>query len=137
MRYKCDAILTAVFGLFLAASPALAHHSFQAEFNGKQTVTLKGVVSKVEWINPHVFIFVDVKDENGKMTTWSLESLPVLFLHRSGLTKAKLLGDGNEVVEVTAFPAKDGTKGFGFLTKITYADGHFYDLMPGAEDRTR
>ncbi len=134
---RCRNILRLVLGLSLAASPALAHHSFQAEFNGKQTITLKGTVSKVDWINPHVFIYVNVKDEGGKVTTWSLESLPVLFLHRSGLTKALLLGDGNETVEVNAFPAKDGTRAFGFLTKITYADGHFYDLMPGADERAK
>jgi Family of unknown function (DUF6152) len=130
-------VLTLVFGLLLVTSPALAHHSFQAEFNAKQIITLKGTVSKVDWINPHVFVYVNVKDESGKVTTWSLESLPVLFLHRSGLTKPLLLGSGNETVEVNAFPAKDGTKAFGFLTKITYPDGHFYDLMPGADERAK
>jgi hypothetical protein len=112
-----------------AALPLLAHHAVSAEFNSEKVVTLKGVVSKVDWVNPHIFIYVDVKDESGKVSTWRLQSLPPLFFKGSGLTKDKLL-DGSEAT-VNAYPAKDGTDDFGFLLKLTYADGRVYNLGGG------
>jgi Family of unknown function (DUF6152) len=109
--------------------PLLAHHAVSAEFNSDKIVTLKGVVSKVDWVNPHIFVYFDVKDESGKVTTWRLQSLPPLFFKGSGLTKAKLM-DGSEAT-ITAYPAKDGTDDFGFLLKLSYPDGHFYNLGGG------
>jgi Family of unknown function (DUF6152) len=124
MRTKSRA-LAAAAALFCAL-PLLAHHAVSAEFNSEKVVMLKGVVSKVDWVNPHIFVYVDVKDESGKVSTWRLQSLPPMFFKGSGLTKDKLL-DGSEVT-FTAFPAKDGTDDFGFLLKLTYPDGHFYNL---------
>lgn len=106
--------------------PLVAHHAVSAEFDSSKVVTLKGVVSKVDWVNPHIFVYIDAKDESGKVTTWRLQSLPPMFFKNSGLTKEKLM-DGSEAT-VTAYPAKDGTDGFGFLLKLTYPDGHFYNL---------
>ena len=117
--------IAAAAALFCAL-PLIAHHAVSAEFDASKVVTLKGVVSKVDWVNPHIFIYVDVKDESGKVSTWRLQSLPPMFFKNSGLTKDKLL-DGSEST-VTAYPAKDGTDGFGFLLKLTYPDGHFYNL---------
>ncbi len=124
MRIKHRALAAAA--ALLCALPLAAHHAVSAEFNSDKMVTLKGVVSKVDWVNPHIFIYVDVKDESGKVSTWRLQSLPPMFFKGSGLTKDKLM-DGSEVT-VTAFPAKDGTDDFGFLLKLTYPDGHFYNL---------
>jgi Family of unknown function (DUF6152) len=111
---------------FLCVVPVAAHHAVSAEFNSEKVITLKGVVSKIDWVNPHIFIYVDVKDESGKVSTWRLQSLPPMFFKGSGLTKDKLM-DGSEVT-VTAYPAKDGTDDFGFLLKLTFPDGHFYNL---------
>jgi len=127
MRKKCLA-LAAIAALSLAL-PVLAHHAVSAEFDSSKVVTLKGVVSKVEWVNPHIFVYFDAKDERGKVATWRLQSLPPMFFKNSGLTKDKLL-DGAEST-VTAYPAKDGTDGFGFLLRLTYPDGHFYNLGGG------
>ncbi len=127
MRKICLA-LAASAALF-CAWPLAAHHAVSAEFDASKVVTLKGVVSKVDWVNPHIFIYVDVKDDSGKVTTWRLQSVPPMFFKGSGLTKDKLL-DGSETT-VTAYPAKDGTDGFGFLLKLTYPDGHFYNLGGG------
>ena len=113
--------------LLLAAVPVLAHHSFAAEFDATKTVTLRGVVSKVDWINPHIFIYVDVKDDAGKTTTWALQSLPPLFFRGSGLTKDVLLSNKQEVT-FTANPAKDGSQAYGFLTKLSYPDGHVFSM---------
>src|SRR5271170_5666097 len=127
MRLKRRAIAAAA-ALFCAL-PLVAHHAVSAEFDSGKVVTLKGVVSKVDWVNPHIFIYLDVKDESGKVTTWRLQSVPPMFMKGSGLTKEKLL-DGAEAT-VTAYPAKDGTDAFGFLLKLAYPDGHFYNLGGG------
>ena len=112
-----------------SALPLVAHHAVSAEFDSGKVVTLKGVVSKVDWVNPHIFIYLDVKDESGKVTTWRLQSVPPMFFKGSGLTKEKIL-DGGETT-VTAYPAKDGTDAFGFLLKLAYPDGRFYNLGGG------
>jgi uncharacterized protein DUF6152 len=117
----------------LCGLPLLAHHSFTAEFDGGKTVTLRGVVSKVDWINPHIFVYVDVKDDSGKTTTWALQSLPPLFFRGSGLTKDVLLSTKQEVT-VTANPAKDGTQAYGFMTKLTFQDGHVFSMSPADAD---
>jgi hypothetical protein len=127
MRMKRQAIAAAA--AVFCALPLVAHHAVSAEFDSGKVVTLKGVVSKVDWVNPHIFVYFDAKDESGKVTTWRLQSLPPMFFKNSGLTKDKLL-DGSEAT-VTAYPAKDGTDGFGFLLKLTYPDGHFYNLGGG------
>jgi len=113
----------------VSALPLAAHHAVSAEFDADKVVTLKGVVSKVDWVNPHIFVYVDVKDDSGKVTTWRLQSAPPMFFKGSGLTKEKLL-NGSEAT-VTAYPAKDGTEAFGFLLKLAYPDGHFYNLGGG------
>lgn len=115
------------------ALPILAHHSFAAEFDSGKTVTLHGVVSKVDWINPHIFVYVDVKDDNGKTTTWALQSLPPLFFRGSGLTKDVLLTNKQEVT-VTANPAKDGSRAYGFMIKLAYPDGHVFSMNPADAD---
>ena len=113
--------------------PLLAHHSFTAEFDGGKSVTLRGVVSRVDWVNPHIFVYLDVKDEAGKTTTWALQSLPPLFFRGSGLTKDVLLSNKQEVT-VTANPAKDGTPAYGFMLKLGYPDGHVFSMSPKDAD---
>ena len=92
-------------------------------------MTLKGTISKVDWVNPHIFVYLDVKDDAGKTTTWALQSLPPLFFRGSGLTKDLMMSTRQEVT-VTANPAKDGTQAYGFMTKLSYADGHVFSMSP-------
>jgi len=125
VRTKKRLALAAV-AVLASALPLVAHHAVSAEFDSSKVITLKGVVSKVDWVNPHIFVYLDVKDENGKVTTWRLQSVPPMFFKGSGLTKEKLV-DGSEAT-VTAFPAKDGTDAFGFLLKLAYPDGRVYNL---------
>jgi len=100
-----SAIATAFF-LVLTASYAFAHHSFAAEYDSNKQVTVKGTVQKVSWVNPHAYVFVDVKDETGKVTTWAFESLSPNALARQGWTRNSLkIG---EAVTVEAYMAKDG-----------------------------
>jgi hypothetical protein len=126
----------AAVSALLCALPAMAHHSFAAEFDGGKTVTLHGVISKVDWINPHIFVYLDVKDESGKTTTWALQSLPPLFFRGSGLTKDLLLSN-KQVVTVTANPAKDGSPAYGFMTKLSYPDGHVFSMSPQDADNKK
>lgn len=124
IRYAAT-VLVAV--LAVAGRAALAHHSVGGEFDVRKVVTLSGVVSDVEWANPHIYIHVDVKDATGAVTTWRLESVPVAMMRKAGLTKVLLLGNG-QMATVEAYLARDGTPHLGYLVNVTYADGHHYQF---------
>jgi hypothetical protein len=97
----------AMAGLFALAAPIWAHHAFAAEFDAKQPVKLRGMVTKMEWINPHSWIHIDVKGDDGKMENWMVEGGSPNTLFRRGFTKDSLQS-GTEIV-VDGYRAKDGT----------------------------
>lgn len=100
-------VFVAGIGLIVAALPVGAHHSFNAEYDTKKPVTLKGVVTKVEWKNPHAYFYVDVTDETGKVTNWGLEMGSPNGLMRAGWTRNSMkIGDE---VKVEGSRAKDGS----------------------------
>ncbi len=114
--------LLAVFGAaFLAAvSPLSAHHSFAAEYDAKQQITIKGTVNSVEWVNPHSWVMVDVTGADGKVTTWQCETAPPNTLFRQGWTKNSL--KKGEQVTVEGFRAKDSSATMSARSVVT-ADG--------------
>jgi hypothetical protein len=115
----------------LLGSSAHAHHSLSAEFDTRKTLVLTGVISRVQWVNPHIYVDLDVTDTAGKVATWHLECVPVAMARKAGVSMKSLMGNGDRVT-VDAFPARDGTAQLGFLAKITYPDGHHFEFAQEA-----
>lgn len=113
-------VLTLGAGNLLVVLGAQAHHGFSSEFNGSKPIELKGVVTKVEWANPHVYFYIDVKDASGKVVNWGCETAGPGSLHRQGWTQSSLKV-GDQVV-VDGYPAKDGSK-LADARDVTLADG--------------
>lgn len=106
--------------LAVLATPALAHHSFAAEYDVKQPLTMTGTVTKVEWLNPHARFYIDVKDKGGKVINWEFELGSPNSLMRKGWTRNSL--KPGDVVTVDGFRAKDGSS-LGNARTINLADG--------------
>jgi hypothetical protein len=129
------AILVAVSAL-TAAAPALAHHSFAAEFDGQKPFRITGSLVKVEWTNPHIYFYVDVKDETGAVVKWTLSAGSPGALSRRGFKKGDLkFGD---TIVVDGYLARDGSHTMD-ARRVTLADGRVVsgasagDGGPGAE----
>jgi len=127
MNYKFLTVIASGIGLLLVSASLFGHHSEAAQFDVSKPVKVTGVVKKVEWMNPHIWFYVDVKDERGNVTTWGFSGLPPGMAIRKGFTKDTLkIG---ETVMVQGFRAKDGSNNAsGFI--LTFADGR--QVFPGA-----
>jgi hypothetical protein len=105
---------------FGVAAPALAHHSFSAVFDADKKVSLTGTVTKLEWANPHIWVYFDVKDANGTVTPWQCESGPPNSLVRQGWNKNSL--KTGDVISVEGSRAKDGSNTCS-VSSVKGADG--------------
>ena len=106
--------------LLLSSVVVFAHHAFQAEYDATKPVTVTGVVKKVEWTNPHIWFYVDVKEDSGKITTWGFSGGPPGMLMRRGITRDVL--KPGDTVKVEGFRAKDGSNNASG-GNVTFADG--------------
>lgn len=118
MRLRAFGIL-GVTSVILAAAPLMAHHSFAAEYDAKKPIELKGTITKVDWMNPHVYFYIDVKDDSGKIANWAFEMGPPRLLERGGWKKSTMK-EGDEVI-VSGTLAKDGGK-HGNARSVTLAN---------------
>ena len=104
---KITTFVGLAIALALLAVPGLAHHSFAAEFDGNKQITLTGVVTKVDWVNPHAYLYVDVKGDDGGVINWAIETGAPNALYRQGWRKDDL--KAGDTVTLQAFLAKDGS----------------------------
>ena len=119
MRTKLAVMIGGVWVL-LATMPTVAHHSFAAEYDSAQPVKITGVLTRVEWTNPHIWFYLDVKDDKGTVTTWGFSAGPPGVLQRRGIPKSVLkIG---EVIVVEGFRARDGSTNASGGT-VTFTDG--------------
>jgi len=114
------ALGTAALALLLASVPVMAHHSFAAEFDSAKPIKMTGSVTKIEWMNPHAYFYIDVKDSSGKVTNWGLEMGSPNGLMRQGWTRNSMkIGDE---VTVEGSAAKDGSN-IGNARSVTLSTG--------------
>jgi len=112
-----------------------AHHSTTAEFDVQHRMTVSGTLKKIDWVNPHIVVFIDAKGEGGaSVTAWKFESNPPAWFRRVGVSRADFSKAIGQTVTVEHNRAKDGSQ-YGYLLKITYADGNSLELIPPSSER--
>jgi hypothetical protein len=128
---KLSLLCGLAIALGTASLPALAHHSFAAEYDSAKPITVTGTVTKVEWMNPHARFYIDVKDESGKVTNWEFELGSPNGLMRRGWTRNSL--KEGDTVTVAGSLAKDGSK-LGNARTVKLSDGR--EVFAGSASET-
>src|SRR5215510_11502548 len=120
------ALFTSLLCGLVVSGPVLAHHSVQAQFDIHKSVSISGSVAKIEWINPHSYLTVNVKDADGKVQKWAFELGGPGVLRRAGLSRADRGGlKAGDQITVTALAARDGSNS-GFVQEVKVSDGRVY-----------
>jgi Family of unknown function (DUF6152) len=129
VKFKLSSLIVDL-GLLVAivAIPASAHHSVQAEFDFAKPIVITGKVAKMEWVNPHAYLFLDVADQDGKVKRWALEMAGPQALRKAGLGREERGGiKEGETVTIDGFPAKDGSS-LGFIKILTLPNGRKFTI---------
>ena len=131
MRAIPAAVSIVAVGLLVAVLPLAAHHSFTSEFDNTKPVTVRGKVTRMDWVNPHSWVHFDVTGADGKVVNWGAETPPTNVLFRNGWKKDSLkIGDE---IQVQGFAAKDGTPNMWASSVILVATGQrILQMMPPA-----
>ena len=131
MRPEIGRALTAL-GILLAAGTLWAHHSPSAEFDMSKRFTLSGTLTSVDWVNPHIDVFMEVKGANGQTESWKLETNPPAWFKRVGVNKTDFAKAIGQTVTVEGNRAKDGSA-YAYMLKITFADGSSMELVSNSQ----
>ena len=134
MRYKISIALI-FFTVLFAASSLSAHHSPSAVFDMEKRFTLAGTLTQVDWINPHIVVFMDAKKDDGSVETWKFESNSPSWLRRVGIATNDLAKAIGQNVTVEGARAKNGSL-YGYLLKITFLDGNSLELLFNSANKT-
>jgi uncharacterized protein DUF6152 len=134
LRYKISFILI-FFTVLFAAGSLSAHHSPSAVFDMEKKFTVAGTLTQVDWINPHIVVFMDAKKEDGTAETWKFESNPPSWFRRVGIARNDLAKAIGQNVTVEGARAKNGSL-YGYLLKITFVDGNSLELLFDAPNKT-
>ena len=127
MRNRYRVLCLALAAFMLAGATVSTHHSVSGQFDTTKKVTITGVIMRIDWVNPHIYVFVDGKDESGAAAEWALETVPTAMARKAKLTKEMMAGKQGETVTVVGNPARNGRKS-AWINRITYSDGHFFQL---------
>ena len=136
MRVNAIISLMGLGLLLLVVKPAAAHHSFEAEYDGNRTANLTGFVTKVDWVNPHIVMFMDAKGDDGSVVNWKFESNPPRWFTKVGVNRADFAAAIGQNVTVEIVSAIDGSK-YGYLQKITFPNGNQISLEEGQKEEIR
>jgi hypothetical protein len=132
LKYKLSTALI-VCAIFLAAGSASAHHSPSSIFDMSKKFVLTGTLTQVEWVNPHIAVYIDAKKADGSgVESWKFESAPPSWLRRVGVNSGDFKKAIGQTVTVEGNRARDGST-YGFLQKITFADGNSLAMVNPSE----
>ena len=127
MKFISSIAFGLAFILSSGSAPVLAHHGFAVEFDQKNPITLAGTVTKMEFMNPHIYFYVDVKGKDGKVVNWALEGGPPNVLYRQGWRKDTL--KPGDMVKIKGFRARDGSH-LAACSTVTFPDGREISAGP-------
>lgn len=115
-----------IAGAVVVLAAADGHHSVSGVFDSERPFEINGVVTEVEWINPHIYLHLEVTDADGNVTRWQLETLPTAFMRKAGISKSMLEGDGTPVT-ITGIESHT-LPNVGWIRRITFEDGRYFQV---------